>query len=110
MHNLHILVMIVGVSGAAFTVAMYYWAQGRLISKSATFALGFGTLLGLVAVGATYSNYFVFVALFSGYIAYFVHLKNNVEFNLQTESTMAALFMGAVIGFSGLFGCMVCHT
>ena len=110
MHSLHIFIILFGVVTSALVVALYYWAQGRLTSKDSYLAFGFGGLLGLVAIGATYDNYFVFIVLFSSYIAGFLYLKNNAEFNLQTETAMASMFMGAVIGFSGLLGCIVCHS
>lgn len=110
MHSLHIIVLIIGVFGSTSVVALYYLAQDRLATKNALFTLGFGGLLGLVAIGAIYSNYFTFAILFSSYVAYFVYLKNVIEFNLKTESTMGSLFMGVVIGFSGLLGCIVCHS
>ena len=109
MHNLHLLIMIAGTILSVGFVLLYYWAQERLRTFHATMAVFVGFLLGLAAIGVQYESYFIFSFVIASYLAGFIYLKTNAEFNAQTESIMASLFVGAVMGIAGLVGCVVCH-
>ncbi len=108
MHKLHISIIAIGIAFSVLLSIAYYWANNKLSQRETSTALGVGLLLGVVAIGAQSTDYLIFTIILAAYIAYFVHLKNTAEFNAITESTMVSLFMGSVMGFSSLLGCLVC--
>lgn len=107
MQNLHLAIVLSGVILAGALVFLYYWGQNRA-DGSLIGTLLLGVILGLVTVGALLQSYWLFSFILAGYAAYFIYLRDHSAFNATTESTMASLFAGGVIGLSGLVGCILC--
>lgn len=110
MHELHLVIIVIGVVSAVAVVSMYYWAAGRLATHEHFNAVLLGCLLGVAAIGAQYYSYIVFSVLVGFYVAYFIYLKSHFDSHWNTAGTMASLVIGTVIGVSGLLGCIVCNA
>ena len=107
MYNFSLLMLAVGMIASLVTVAVYLWKCGRLTYSSWSQCAGLGLLLGLAAEESICLGK-VFVSLIiSGYIIYFIYLKEYSEKNIKNENMMLSLVAGVVIGVSGLIGCAV---
>lgn len=110
MHQLYVIIIILGVVLGSLMVAAYLWVREKLSKDTWLNCIGFGVLLGMLAVASLFNNYFIYVFIMAGYVSYFIYLKDQAEYTFLKESTMLSLILGAFIGFFGLIGCVVYHV
>ena len=108
MHQLHLTILIFGVVFSSLLVAAYLWSRDKLTKDTWFSCIGFGVILGVVASASLFKSYFIYTVIMAGFVAYFVYLKDYTEYSFLKESTMCSLFLGALSGFFGLVGCIVC--
>lgn len=108
MHELHLVILILGMLIASGLIALYYWGTDNFSQNAWLSATGLALILGYSAVGALGVSYLLFAIIISAYVAYFIYLKDYQPFTSVTESSMVSLVSGVIIGISGLIGCIIC--
>ncbi|MFD1218441.1 MULTISPECIES: hypothetical protein [Microbulbifer] len=108
MHEIHLAILILGTLMAGGLTALYYWSTDNLSHGTWLSSTGLALVLGYSAVAALGISYLLFAIIIGSYVVYFVYLKDYQQFTPTTESSMASLVCGSVIGISGLIGCILC--
>lgn len=108
MHELHLIILILGTLIASGLIALYYWGTDNFSQSTWLSATGLALILGYAAVAALAISYLLFAMVIGAYVVYFVYLKDYQPFTSITESSMASLVSGVTIGVSSLIGCIVC--